>query len=105
MPLKEVALDVADEVAPTAAAIGAANTLVHRADGSWLADNTDAPGMVDALVAAGVARTGRVCVLGAGGTARAALAAAARLGAVEVTLVARRIEAVKNSTRSPPNSA
>jgi shikimate dehydrogenase len=33
MPLKEVALAVADEVAPTAAAVGAANTLVHRADG------------------------------------------------------------------------
>src|SRR5262249_9572538 len=35
MPLKEVALDVADEVAPVAAAIGAANTLVRLPDGTW----------------------------------------------------------------------
>jgi shikimate dehydrogenase len=95
MPLKEVALRVADEVSPVAAAIGAANTLVRRPDGGWRADNTDAPGMVDALVAAGVARADRVCILGAGGTARAALAAAAQLGAGVVTVVARRLEAVK----------
>ena len=49
MPLKEAALAVADRVAPVAAAIGAANTLVRRPDGSWYADNTDVPGMVDAL--------------------------------------------------------
>ncbi len=54
MPLKEVALDVADEVAPAAAAIGAANTLVRLPDGTWRAENTDAPGMVDALLQAGV---------------------------------------------------
>ncbi|HEV7450616.1 MAG TPA: shikimate dehydrogenase, partial [Pseudonocardiaceae bacterium] len=48
MPLKEVALAVADEVSPVAAAIGAANTLTRGASG-WHADNTDAPGMVDAL--------------------------------------------------------
>src|SRR6266545_4969586 len=48
MPLKEVALTVADQVAPVAAALGAANTLVPRSDG-WYAENTDAPGMVDVL--------------------------------------------------------
>ena len=35
MPLKEIALEVADEVAPVAAAVGAANTLVHLPDGTW----------------------------------------------------------------------
>src|SRR5882724_81855 len=39
MPLKEVALVVADVVAPVAAALGAANTLVRRPDG-WYAENT-----------------------------------------------------------------
>jgi len=92
MPLKEVALTVADAVSPLAGALGAANTLVRR-DGGWYAENTDAPGMVDALTAAGVPAAQRVAVLGAGGTARAALAAAARLGAA-VTVYARRAEAV-----------
>jgi shikimate dehydrogenase len=107
MPLKEVALAVADEVAPLAAALGAANTLVRVGQDEreprnatpmegarWLADNTDAPGMVDALRGAGVKTADRVAILGAGGTARAALAAAASLGADEVVVYARRTSAV-----------
>ena len=94
MPLKEVALGVADRSSPVAAAIGAANTLVRRPDGSWYADNTDVPGMVRVLREAGVADGPRVTVLGAGGTARAALAAAAALASPLVTVVARRPEAI-----------
>jgi shikimate dehydrogenase len=94
MPLKEVALDVADEVAPLAAALGAANTLLRLPDQTWRADNTDAPGMVDSLRAAGVVRAEQVNVLGAGGTARAALAAARDLGAPAVTVYARRPSAI-----------
>jgi shikimate dehydrogenase len=94
MPLKEVALDVADEVAPTAATIGAANTLVRLPDGTWRAENTDAPGMVDALLAAGLSTVDSVAILGAGGTARAAVAAARDLGARVVTVYARRRTAV-----------
>ncbi|EWM64454.1 shikimate dehydrogenase, partial [Micromonospora sp. M42] len=37
MPGKEAALALADEVSPAAAAVGAANTLVRRADGTWYA--------------------------------------------------------------------
>jgi shikimate dehydrogenase len=92
MPLKEVALAVADEVADLPAVLGAANTLVRRGDGGWRAENTDAPGMVDAV---GSVRPARVAVLGAGGTARAALGAAARWSAGRVTVVARRAEAVE----------
>jgi shikimate dehydrogenase len=88
MPLKEMALVVADVVSPVAAALGAANTLVREENG-WHADNTDAPGMVDALRDAGVTTANEVAVLGAGGTARAAIAAAAQLGA-RVTVFARR---------------
>lgn len=94
MPLKETALAVAAEVSPGAAAVGAANTLVRRADGSWYADNTDVPGMVESLRAVGVCAPGSVAVLGAGGTARAALAAARALGATRVVVYARRAEAV-----------
>lgn len=91
MPLKEAALAVATLVDPFAAAIGAANTLVRRPYG-WHAYNTDAPGMVRALLEAGVSRTPRLSLLGAGGTARAAIAAAAGLAA-DVTVYTRRPEA------------
>jgi shikimate dehydrogenase len=94
MPLKDVALAVAAAVTPVAAAIGAANTLVRQPDGSWLADNTDAPGMIDALRSFGVTSIGSAAILGAGGTARAAIAAAGDLGVGEVTVYARRSEAV-----------
>lgn len=95
MPLKEVALALADRTSPVAGAVGAANTLVRQTDGSWYADNTDVPGMVRVLREAGVDDGPAVTVLGAGGTARAALAAAAALGSPLVTVVARRPEAVE----------
>jgi shikimate dehydrogenase len=91
MPLKEVGLSLASSASPRARAVGAANTLVRRSDGGWHADNTDIGGRVRVLRDAGV--TGgrpRITVLGGGGTARGALAAAAGLGASEVTLVTRR---------------
>ncbi|WP_405434018.1 shikimate dehydrogenase [Micromonospora sp. NBC_00617] len=94
MPGKEAALAVADAASPVAVAVGAANTLVRRPDGSWYADNTDVGGMVEVLTAAGVVPGAALTVLGAGGTARAALAAAARLACSSVTVVARRSEAV-----------
>ena len=83
MPLKRVALTVADEVSPLARAVGAANTLVFPAAGpagGRQAHNTDAAGMVAALQEAGLARTEQAVILGAGGTAQSALAAVRELG-------------------------
>jgi len=94
MPLKEVALSVADELSPIVARVGAANTLVRRAHGTWYADNTDITGMVYVLREAQVAPSPTVTLLGAGGSARGALAAAAELSARAVTVVARRAEAI-----------
>ena len=88
MPLKRVALEVADEHDPVAAAIGAANTLV-RGDAGWRAANTDVTGIVATLREIGVERVGHGVVLGAGGTAQAALAALARLGDTAPTVVVR----------------
>jgi shikimate dehydrogenase len=93
MPLKEAGLRLGDQASAPAIAVGAANTLVRRPDGSWYADNTDIPGMVRVLRAAGLGDAPTVTVLGGGGTARAALAAAAQLGAPVVTVVTRRPEA------------
>ncbi len=90
MPLKEEALRLATTATPVAVATGAANTLVRRPDGSWHADNTDVTGMVRVLQQAGLKPAPSVSVLGGGGTARAALAAAAQLGASAVTVVTRR---------------
>lgn len=90
MPGKRAALQVADEVSARAEAVGAANTLVHRPDGSWAADCTDVDGVVGALRVAGGFRTGRSgLVLGAGGTAAATLAAFAELGLGEATIAVR----------------
>jgi shikimate-5-dehydrogenase len=83
MPLKRVALTVADEVSPLAQAVGAANTLVFPAAGpagGRRADNTDVAGMVSALREAGLTRVEKAVILGAGGTAQSALAAVRELG-------------------------
>ncbi|UQX86785.1 shikimate dehydrogenase [Jatrophihabitans telluris] len=74
MPLKREVLRVATSISAQAAAIGAGNTLL-RVDEDWYADNTDWIGIRDALAEAGVPAGGRIVVLGAGGTAQAALAA------------------------------
>lgn len=75
MPLKKVAYELADECHPRAVAVGAANTLTLRDDGSVLADNTDGLGLFDALrFLLGWSWVGkRVLLIGAGGAARAAL--------------------------------
>ncbi|HEX8303300.1 MAG TPA: shikimate dehydrogenase [Jatrophihabitans sp.] len=86
MPLKRQVLRVATSASPDATAIGAGNTLLPRPDG-WHADNTDWIGIRDALGAAGIPAGGAVTVLGAGGTAQAALAALA--GAHRVTVLVR----------------
>ena len=88
MPLKRVALEVASEVSPLAAATGAANTLVLTG-GRRFADNTDVAGIVAALRGAGVTGGGRAVVLGAGGTAQAALAALRDLGIGDVDVLVR----------------
>ena len=83
MPLKRVALIVAGEVSPLARAVGAANTLVFPPagpGGGSRAENTDVAGLVEALREAGLTRVEQPVILGAGGTAQAALAAVRELG-------------------------
>jgi shikimate dehydrogenase len=87
MPLKRAVLAVATSVSEHAAAIGAGNTLLPTADG-WRAENTDWIGIRDALAARAITVAGRhVALLGAGGTAQAALAAL--VGAGKVTALVR----------------
>ncbi|WP_205629045.1 shikimate dehydrogenase [Jiangella muralis] len=81
MPLKRVALKLAATASDVAATVGAANTLIRRADGGWDADNTDVPGVVATLreAGAGLAVAAPVCLWGGGATAASVLAALAFL--------------------------
>ena len=82
-----------DAVDSTARALGAVNTIVHRG-GQLVGSNTDLIGFADALRrdANFEPRGKRVVVLGAGGSARAVVAALAMGGAIAIDVCARRIE-------------
>src|SRR4051812_46138321 len=81
IPHKQAALALADEASPAARAIGAANTLTFAPAGTIVADNTDAPGLLEVLRKR-VDPAGRsALVLGAGGAGRAAAWALAGAGA------------------------
>lgn len=72
------------EVSPRAAAIGAANTLLFRPGGRVDADNTDAPGLLAELRRHVELDGASAMVLGAGGSARAAVWALRDAGAASV---------------------
>lgn len=80
IPHKGAALAVAAEPTARASAIGAANTLIFSSDGGIRAENTDAPGLLE-LLPSGL-RSG--LVLGAGGTARAAVWALREAGVGDI---------------------
>ena len=78
IPHKEAALGLATTSSDAAREIGAANTLTFSDGGEIGADNTDAPGLLAAL---GDRPLRSALVLGAGGSARAAVWALRRAGA------------------------
>ncbi len=82
IPHKEAALTCAAQTSETASAIGAANTLTFLQDGGIIADNTDAPAI--AAVLPPTIAGGSALVLGAGGSARAAVWSLWKAGAAEV---------------------
>jgi len=89
IPHKERALELADMVTDRATIIGAANTLVFRKDGQIQADNTDGYGFVENLRQGApdwAPASGPAAVLGAGGAARAVIAALLDVGAPEILL-------------------
>jgi 3-dehydroquinate dehydratase/shikimate dehydrogenase len=87
IPHKTAVLPFLPVLTPEAAEIGAVNT-VSRRDGKWVGDNTDVAGVRAALASAGFDVAGKtVVVLGAGGAAKAGVAAVK--GAKQVTVLKR----------------
>ena len=90
MPHKQAVLPLLNAIAPDAARIGAVNTVVRGGDGALTGLNTDAPGFLEPLRAAldqtHLYRMARI--LGAGGAARAIVAALAGQG-FTIVLAAR----------------
>lgn len=92
IPHKEAILQIADIVTDRAALIGAANTLIFRKDGRIHADNTDGSGFIANLrqnAPHWAPASGPAVVLGAGGAARAVIAALIEVGVPEIRLANR----------------
>ncbi|MCC9174530.1 shikimate dehydrogenase family protein [Arthrobacter sp. zg-Y179] len=93
MPLKAVMVAQMDEVEPLVQALGVLNTVTFSRTGSrtvLTGHNTDVAGIAGALRYAGIGARPRAVVLGAGGTACAAIAALAQLDPSETVVCARR---------------
>jgi shikimate dehydrogenase len=94
VPFKLEAHALADQLTPRARAAGAVNTLMSRANGTLLGDNTDGAGLVRDIrsnlgwVIAGA----RVLLIGAGGAARGVMAPLLAEGPSELLVVNRTAE-------------
>ncbi len=102
IPHKEAILQIADVVTDRAALIGAANTLIFRKDGRIQADNTDGAGFIANLrqnAPHWQPGSGPAVVFGAGGAARAVVAALIEVGVPEIRIANRtrpRAEALRS---------
>jgi len=97
LPHKEAAARACDRLSDEASAIAAVNTIVVE-DGRLHGHNTDIEA-IRACVAE--AARDRICaVLGAGGAARAAVAALRAAGAAEIRVLSRRAAALPGATRA-----
>jgi shikimate dehydrogenase len=88
MPFKEQVIAFVDEMRPSAAAIGAVNTLVND-DGRLTAHNTDYVAAAALVAERGVDPATHVVLRGSGGMAKAVAAALADAGFRSGTVVAR----------------
>ncbi|CAN5471690.1 shikimate dehydrogenase [soil metagenome] len=103
IPFKEQALACADQCSPLAQLAGAANLLIFEADGTIRADNTDGPGLIQAIAVQAPGfdlAISPVVILGAGGAARGAAAALALAGAPRISLVNRTVARAEAIARS-----
>lgn len=88
IPHKVAVLAYLDEVAESAAVIGAVNCVVNRA-GRLIGENTDGKGFIASLRTVVDLKGKRIVLLGAGGAARAIAVEAAMAGVSAITIVNR----------------
>ncbi|MEY4136798.1 MAG: hypothetical protein RL205_926, partial [Actinomycetota bacterium] len=91
MPLKESVQPLLASLDDVARLTSSVNT-VYRENGSWRGANTDVFGIVRSLADAGVHNPTSARLLGAGATARSAVAALRDLGVRSLVVCARRLE-------------
>jgi len=90
LPHKEMALELATEAGERARIAGAANLLIRRPDGGFLAEAFDGLGLVSALDEAGIEMAGRrIALAGAGGAARLIALEIARQQPAAITVLNR----------------
>ncbi|MBE4719290.1 shikimate 5-dehydrogenase [Pseudarthrobacter sp. AB1] len=92
MPYKEDVMALVDELDPSAKAINSVNTIVNT-DGRLLAYNTDYTAIEQLLAGNAVPADYSVLVQGAGGMAKATVAALRDAGFTDVTVIARNEDA------------
>ena len=109
-PHKQTALAVVDRLEPLARRIGAVNTIVIGPDGMLEGRNTDAFGFFESLhdaIPIWEPAGGPAAILGAGGAARAVVAALGDAGVTEIRLVNRTLahaEAIASDLATPNTS-
>ena len=99
VPHKETVMRLVDIVTDRATLIGAANTLIFKRDGKIQADNTDGYGFIENLTSGAPdwnASAGPALVLGAGGAARAVIAALLEYNIPEIFLTNRTRDRAEN---------
>uniref|UniRef100_A0A060T792 Pentafunctional AROM polypeptide n=1 Tax=Blastobotrys adeninivorans TaxID=409370 RepID=A0A060T792_BLAAD len=106
IPLKVDIINYLDDLAPNAAAIGAVNTIVVE-NGKLIGENTDWLGIFNGLRSAGVVILPNndeysAMIVGAGGTARAAIYAFHRLGFRKIYVLNRTADKAQALAKSFP---
>ena len=87
LPYKKSVIPFLDELSPTAARLGAVNTIVRRADGTLIGHNTDYFGFKSMVQRSGLSPKGKkVLVLGSGGASNTAVAVLEELGAQAIVI-------------------
>lgn len=98
VPHKEAALTICDRVDDVARRIGAVNTVVVESDGTLSGSNTDAFGFLENLKSESNWKpdNGSAVILGAGGAARAVVAALIDDGVQDIRIANRTLERAEN---------
>ncbi|MFH1913475.1 MAG: shikimate dehydrogenase [Pseudomonadota bacterium] len=97
IPHKRAVMPLIDRLTERAMAVGAVNTLYWQ-DGLLCGENTDVTGLAAPLKALG-SLPGTALVLGAGGAARAAVAALHELGVPEILVANRTLDTARDLAR------